>query len=262
MSQQAEEERELSRYEAVLLDPRLLLADGEIAYDGWEHQIANELAFHVRGFTWFRDKVLANFRNITDLKSYIPQMKTLVAERSMWLALPFEWSGPFSDRQLVDAASLKSEKRTPKFQKALEILALCEAVAAARTEAIPGSPEPEDVYTFMRIEPAVSYVHGLDRGVVNELTAEQFRVLRAWTGQRSNDVFYDMADGKTVTHKLALRTLNYFSKNVKDSRIGDVDFLFSRKRIYRPSLDEIVDVKTWDLPEETGLEGAGQPPPP
>ena len=128
----------------------------DVTYQGWEHETAENKAFYVRGFTWFRDNVINGHMNITDAGKFIPQMKSTVSGRSAWSTLPFKWTEPFGDRQFIDTAS-PQRKLTPKFQKGVEVIALCEAIADSIATADASRPSGKDVYEHMRLEPAVSF---------------------------------------------------------------------------------------------------------
>jgi hypothetical protein len=248
---------ELSRAALARMDP-LALLEVNVAYDGWEHETAAQKAFYVRGFTWFRDKVLVNKLNITDCKLHIPKMKEILADRPGWTSTNFNWNEDFGSRQFVDSASPKNQL-TPKFHKAAEVILLCETIAGVHHEESSAFPSPDEVYDRMRIEPAVSFIEGLDREVMQTLSPEQLNTLRKWTGQSSNAVFFDMADGKTVTDKLARRTARFFERQLPLIALGDVENRYSPRRDYRPTKLEKVDVKESDIPPEARAGAALTP---
>lgn len=231
----------------------LALLDVDVTYPGWEHEIGSRKAYYVRGFSWFRDKVLNDHLFVTECGSYIPEMKKLLSKRRGWTSLPFGWKDDFSIRQFIDTAS-RYRKLTPKFHKAAEVILLCEVIARDIHSRDPRRPAPEEVYRRMRIEPAVSYVHGFDRSVIERLSPTDLDLLRRWTGQPGNEVFFDLAGGHTVTHKLALRVREFFTIRLTDVPLGDVGFRFRGKN-YRlgPSSNEFVDVDTRELPEVSTL---------
>lgn len=239
---------EMTRAERVRASA-LALLEVDVTYPGWEHETAAQKAFYVRGFTWFRDKVLGNKINITDCPDYTAEMKELLAARDGWQALNFNWGEAFGSRQFINAASPKLQL-TPKFSKAAEVILLCETVAEVLRDGDAEAPGPDQVCERMRIEPAVSYVEGFDRQVINALTSEQLNLLRRWTGQSSNTVFFEMADGKTSTDKLARRTQRFFERQLPQIALGDVEWRYSPRRDYNPTKLEKVDVKDVDLPEE------------
>jgi hypothetical protein len=231
----------------------LSLLDVDITYPGWEYQTGERRAFYVRGFTWFRDCVLSARLNVTDCGSYVPQMKELLKERKGWLEHRFAWDEHFSPRQFIDVAS-PAKRATPKFSKAAEIILLCETIARDIHRKDSARPDPEAVYAHMRIEPALSYIHGFNRSVLEPLPAPEKDLLRRWTGQRSNDVFYGMADGYTVTDQLAHRTRRFLSVRKPDIELGDVDFRLSDRWKKGPSPYEFVDIQPGEYPEESFLE--------
>lgn len=233
----------------VVRDDVYALLEVDVTYPDWERRTADKKAFYVRGFTWFRDRVLARHLNVTDCGGYVPVMKALLAQRPEWRRTSFPWDERFSPRQFVDSAS-DVRRLSPKFHKAAEIILLCEVIATDLHRKYSTNPPPETVYDYMRIEPAVSFVHGLNRDVVQGLSPEQGKALRQWTGQPSMTVFFDMADGATVTHKLAVRTLRYFERRVPKIVLGEVDYKFWPNRNYNPSKNESFDVKDEDLPAE------------
>lgn len=237
------------KVEVVSEDLNALL-ERDISYSGWEGLTGSKTAFYVRGFTWYRDMVMgpAHF-SVTDCDKYVSDMKIRLLARTSWHDNGFDWSENFGPRQFIDAAS-PNRHFTPKFHKAVEIIVLAEVIADdlhRRDHAIPNGAE---VYEHLRIEPAVSFVHGFTREAFEKLTAEEKRGLRQWTGQPGNDVFYEMGDRKTVTDKLAHRTRNFIERNVARIDLGEVDFKFVTSRKYKPSAYERVDVKEDDLPVE------------
>ncbi len=230
----------------------LLVTD--VRADGWERNTATQNAFYVRGFTWFRDTVLDDRLNVTDCPLYIDDMKAELGKRTAWLATHFSWTSTFGGRQFIDAAS-PTKSYAPNFQKAAEIILLCEVIATGLRQKHGSGPTADDVLSHMRIEPALSFIHNFHQGIIETLTTPQKAVLRQWTGQFGNDVFLDMtANKKTVTHKLAERTLRFFRQNVPDADLGEVDFRHYPKRKYNPSTFEHIDVKEDDIAEAARRE--------
>ena len=76
-------------------------------------------------------------------------------------------------------------------------LATVESLGAQRAHSLcQARPVPAEVYDHMRIESAVSFIHGFDQQVLGMLTdgdAPLMGELRRWTGQLSPLVFTDMA---------------------------------------------------------------------
>lgn len=129
----------------------------------------------------------------------------------------------------------------------MQIIALCEAWAEDLHKSDDKRPKPAEVYDHMRIEAAVSHFHGLDRTMIESFSTEERERLMSWTGQRSLHVFYDMADGNTVTNKLARWTLNFVKTQVPTAKVGQINVAY-RKQL--PSKREFIDVKQRNLPEE------------
>ena len=237
------------KIEVVQEDLRALL-ERNISYSGWEGLTGSKTAFYVRGFTWYRDMVLGpSHFAVTDCDKYVDAMKERLRGRTSWHDNSFDWTESFGPRQFIDAAS-PNRHFTPKFHKAVEIIVLAEVIADDLHRRNPSIPDGNEIYEHLRIEPAVSFVHGFTRGVFEKLTSGEKHGLRQWTGQPSNDVFYEMGDKKTVTDKLAHRTRNFIEKNVTRIDLGEVDFKFVASRKYKPSPYERVDVKEGDLPPE------------
>jgi hypothetical protein len=228
------------------------ILDQDVTYPGWEHETAENKAFYVRGFSWFRDNVINGQINITDVAPFIPQMKSLLKTRTAWMALPFKWDETFGDRQFIDAAS-PHRKLTPKFQKAVEVIVLCEAIADDMHSRDSSKPSGKVVYDHMRIEAAVSFIRDFDRTLIKELESKKgdfLRDLRNWTGQGTHNVFYDMADGKSVTHKLAVWTHCFLETRFPNCGVGEVDFRLNRRKRWKPTTLEDVDANISKLPQE------------
>lgn len=238
-----------TKAERVALNVYELLEE-DVTYDGWEHETAEKLAFYIRGFTWFRDKVIAGKIKLAAVGAFIPQMKTIVQQRPGWIGKPLNWNEPFGDRQFINVASA-TRRHTPRFHKAAEIIALCEAITGHVHAQDPTRPAPDEVYEHMRVEAAVSYIHGFDLDLVKKLEEEKptfLRELGLATGQRSLNVFREMAHGRTVTHKLARWTHVFLVQEFENHAVGEVDFRLHGKRLYQPSKEENVDVKERNLP--------------
>lgn len=225
----------------------LRMLEFDVSYSGWEHQTAKQKAFYVRGFTWFRDNVLNGKLNITDCDTYVGEMKTRLQTRSKWLERKLDWQDDFGARQFINAAS-PIKRLTPKFHKAVECLLLCEVIADDLHKRDRSQPTGAAIYDHMTIEAAVSFIHGFHRGTLDALSDRERSALRTATGQQSDSVFYDMAEGKTVTHKLAQRTHRFFVSRRQSARLGEVSFRFFANRKYKPSEHEIVEVAESDLP--------------
>ncbi len=225
----------------------LALLEVDITYPDWENETGLKKSYYVRGFTWFRNEVLRDRLYVTDCASYIPEMKKLLKERKGWRKLDFKWEEDFSPRQFIDTASLY-RKLTPKFHKAAEVILLCEVIARDLHAKDSKCPTPEMIYERMRIEPALSYINGFDRQIADRLSSKELDDLRAWTGQEGNEVFIDMANGHTVTHKLATRTREFLAARVPGIKLGDVGFRLRKRVKLGISSNEFVDIDVGKLP--------------
>jgi hypothetical protein len=167
--------------------------------------------------------------------------------------MPFNWTEPFGPRQFIDSASPK-KLLTPRFQKAVQVIVLCEATAGAIHSEDPTRPSASDVYNFMRVEAAVSYLPGFDRAMLDELIAkhgdEFLEDLRRWTGQQDTAVFFDLAEGRTVTHKLVERLHRLLKRKYWSGKIGEPSFRYNPTRTYEPTRNEDIEVKNEALPPE------------
>ncbi|MDB6011524.1 MAG: hypothetical protein JWL65_3774 [Gammaproteobacteria bacterium] len=239
-----------SRYQAVLEDPLQLLVHN-VKHDGWTVGLALEKCFYVRGLMWFEERVLAGKLKVTACKSYIPEMKRLLADRKSWHGLGFDWTEPYAARQFVDVFSERT-RATPMCSKAYETIALCEVIAEDLNHKDSLRPCKEDVYEKMSIEPAVSYIHGFTSEICEEVLSDPVMAdrVRAQTGQRRLGVFRAMASGKTVTHKLAVRLYERVLRDaVGTVRIDPPEFRYDpRSRLYEPAKDEELDVPDSALP--------------
>jgi len=196
-----------------------------IEYDGWEHQIGNQRAFIVRGFTWFFNCLASNGNNRRaanfEDKKYIDRMQKILESRDEWINLPFPWNEDFSPRQAMYASSAKSNpsKRFLSFYKAVQTIVLCEAII----EDIKNTTL--DVYENMRIQPSLSYIHEFEQKHLDVLNKnKQFDELIEITGQKTRSVFNEMAQGHSVTEVLAVAVHQFFRDKHPEISIGSVDF--------------------------------------
>jgi hypothetical protein len=239
-------------FDAVERDITKLLQE-DISYEGWFHKTAQKKAFYVRGFTWFRERVIAGKVNIYDIpdEARIKRMKEIIESRPEWKNTPLNWNEDFGFRQFIDSASPKV-MLTPKFQKAVEIIVLCEVTAEEIHKEDPSRPGPREIFDHMRVEGAVSFLRGFGADTLKALADEhgdQFRQdLRIWTGQGDPTVFFDLAKSQTVTHKLVRRLHRLLKGKYLGERIGEPEYRFNGQRIYKPSKNEDIDVKDDKLP--------------
>ena len=172
-------------------------------------------------------------------------MKETLVSRHHWQGQGFDWTESYSLRQFVDAASYR-RRATLSFQNAVEGIVLCETIAKDICDRglFPGSGK--SVYGHMRIEPAASYINGLTSDLLDNLLRDDglAQHLLKYTGQVHLEVFFDMANGRTVTHKLAERTYRFLKSRVGSSLIDPPYFRYDRRRrSYKPSEYERVDVE-------------------
>lgn len=202
----------------------------DVTSDDWSETTARKNGFYVRGFSAFRKNVL---RAVGGLKQdiYFERKDELLATVSDWDDGDFDWSEKLSARQANDAASTSNPKRL-QFHKAVQVILLCEAASQVRhergrhklTDGVREAP-----INYMRIEPAVSYINGFDNKFIDNLLSyrsDALDLLRALTGQRDQKIFRDMANGVTVSHKLATRTHLILRVEFEKFDLGDVDFTF------------------------------------
>ena len=192
-------------------DPRELLQPRiDQEPQDWVAELGDRRAFRVRGFTWFRRTAQSN---PTALGPLIPAMEAELRQRPGWTALGFPWQEPFSPRQLFDAANQKPML----FPKAAKTILLCE-LAAARA-GVAGA----EVYRKMRIEPAVHRITDFTRGTLETALAERDDILNVLVRrcrQQSSQVFYELADRKTVSLRLATRVHAILRRELPGLRLG------------------------------------------
>ena len=187
---------------AALHDYRALL-DVDVAYEGWESQIANKTLFYIRGYTWFVEHVLKpQEKPISRCFQYVERMKAIIAERQRWNDGSFDWSAAYNADQAMRAVS--DQRRQPiMFDKAVQTVVLFEAMAEPLL-----ATEATQILGRIRIEAAASYINDFTPEILAELERRDagfLQSLKDFTAQRSVQVFTDMAQGVTVTHKLAKR---------------------------------------------------------
>lgn len=176
-------------------------------------------------------------------------MEDEVRLRQGWMNLrPFNWTERLSPRQVFDAAN----KVPLLFPKAAKILLLCE-IAATRH-----GVQPKRIYERMRVEPAVYRIVDFNRTTLNQAQSERADILRILTRdckQENRAVFFDLADGKTVSHRLASNTRVVLLREVPRLPIGDV-IVGSGRQYRHTSVAETVDGLSAPLDErEDTVEG-------
>jgi hypothetical protein len=210
------------------------LLEHDISYPGWHNETAKNIAFYIRGYTWFKENVLDRIpMNITGCKEVLPRQKEIILGRTSWKTPHFDWNEKLAPDQIHKAVSFT--KRKPiQFSKAVEATVVFEAIAELLAAKVPEF-DPLDVYDRIRIEAAVSYINDFDLVKLEALKKEDpsfFPKLRAHTGQSNNAVFFDMANGNTVTQKLAESVAAFVRPHID---IGDVGFRLNRGRRAKPS---------------------------
>ena len=215
-------------------DPRDLVQPPLPSYIGdWESLLGERRAFRVRGIPWFRRNVRGDLRELTSL---IPRMVREARERPNWTS-SFGGVHRFSIKQLVDAGKYEPLL----FEKAaLSILIL--DIASRETNI-----SQSDVYDHLHIEPAVYRIEGFDRGTLNQARSKRpdiLEILRRDTQQNRNDVFYDLANNKTVSYRLADAVRSTLEREVPGSHLGSV--VVGVERAYRlASTAEIDPNEPW-----------------
>ncbi len=191
----------------AMLQPRL---DNDIPR--WVGAIGDRRGFRVRGFSWFREQVP---QGVAALAPLLPAVGSAVGQRPGWHTLPFAWTEPFSIRQVYDAAN----RRPLLFPKAAMTVMLCELAVKER------GLDPSEVYRNMRIEPAVYRIADFTKGVLEQALANRDDILNILTrecAQETSDVFYDLANRKTVSFRLATAARTVLRRELPRLRIGDV----------------------------------------
>lgn len=197
-----------------------LLTRKDFLSPGWEITSARQKSFYVTGAIWFTQHILPE---VTKLAHYEPEFYDTLYQRKEWHAAALNWSEHFSPRQAIDALSLK-KRRPLRFIKAAQTILLCEVVLNEDKILRSINASVEDLYSHMKIEPAVYYIEGYDMNLHQTLVrdVETFRptALRACK-QRFMGVFEDMARGYTVTYDLATKFREVVSEFAPDE-IGNV----------------------------------------
>ncbi len=219
-------------------DPRMLLQPRlDISVPEWIGALGERRAFRVRGFSWFREAVPLG---IAALAPFLPEVRTTLEARPGWTALSFPWAEPFSLRQVYDAAN----REPVLFAKAAKTILLCEIAAAAN------QIDLAELYRNMRIESAVYRIADFDRGRLDQAESEREDILRILVrecAQETGAVFYDLADGKTVSLRLAARTHTILRRELPRLKIGGV--VIGRDRKYRHASGKET-VEGWSIPDD------------
>jgi len=255
------EDKRSERAERVLVDPMALLS--QVLLDDDRHlDMLNRQCFRLRGVAWFRRRLGQGGLVVTDCddEKFIKAMFALLKKRDAWRKKGFNLAGAkFSGRQLINALS---KKRTPlSLQKAVMCIVLCEAILMALRKKDSSQPPGHAVYDHMCIEPAVSYLPGLEKERVHELLKNpQFVAsFRAHTGQKRQQLLLDMANGLTVTETRAWRVYEVLKKFDPSGMFGPPESQYDADRSYKASETEDVTVDERKLPSRSVTVESAKP---
>ncbi len=239
----------MSKFHQVRDNPLALLTPDEVIYPAWLFEMANKRVFYVRGFSWFWEHTKANLTFFQKVHSK-PEQSVLdypqLGDMSGWRAVDLPWDEKLGWKKAWGATQKNGDDSCLSFTKAAMTILLCELYVRE----IAKSPESaaksvEDLYEHMSVQPAHSYVHGFDRSIIDRIRRADDRALeklKIGTQQKSFDVFYDMADGNTVTHQLACRVRRFIADHFRHFDIGDVDYRQTKKIKFRPAMKEFIDL--------------------
>jgi hypothetical protein len=214
-----------------------LLTSRELFSDHWFVEFGKAKVFYVRGSTDFKGRVL---HEVSRIYEYKQTMKTLLNLMQGWGDSYFNWQEPFSKIQLSDGLN----KHLLSFDKAAQVILLCATAAQERHGEDAARPTGAEIYGKMRIDPAVYFIHGLDKVKLDEIRQRDsgfLTQLRLRTGQKTTQVFTDMAERKRVTLRLARLVHAELRLSFPDMDLGDIDILDGRK--LSVSTNEYVDLK-------------------
>jgi hypothetical protein len=187
----------------------------------WEASYGDRNAYRVRGLSWFRANVQ---RDIDKLKRHLDRMEEERSQRVGWNISNLPWE----DRLSVTQAYAARQGKALKFVKAAKVLLLCEIAAADK-----GIP-PSVLYGHMRIEPALFGIADFSRDLLQEACDQSenlLATLRSGAAQTTERVFWDMAEGKAVSYRLAWRTLELLrAAQISGITWGHVIILPDRKK--------------------------------
>lgn len=181
----------------TLIDFRVAGATVEALFPlDWRQTIARNRAFYVRGLSWFRADVEAVVSRIDNPNLRIERV-TSVEDR--WKSLNFNFNDPYAANQQLYPA-FRNEPL--QFEKAVQTVILLYSYCLEK-----GSDK--NVLNRFTIEPAVSYISGLNERVCQKIEEKNFHYLHNLAEialQRTKEVFFRLARSEgTVTHKLARR---------------------------------------------------------
>jgi len=165
-------------------------------------------------------------------------MQKLVVLMQNWGAP--RWPAEFSRNQVSEAWS----KQPLAFDKAAKTIVLCGVTAEIERQGNEHIPTGAAVYSKMRIEPAVYFIHGFDMACFNQIRQWDeafFQSLKEATGQKNTTVFADMANGDSVTLRLAKAVQSRLREVFPALDIGDLDIPSHRR--FSASSHETVDLR-------------------
>jgi len=233
-----------------LIDMRVDNAD--IRFSGWEHNIAQIRGYRIRGFSWFKTEITGNISEVLssceeDIRSILLADGDRDDSDRLWHHDVFKLRDEvFGPKQFRDAAN----GRPVSFLRAVQCLMLAEAVAR-KSDRI---KQPLVVYEKLRIEPAVSYIFGFTRQILDQIQTakpEFLGHLAVVTAQPAKAIFYDMAVGMLVTHKLAVRVrqaiMNESSWNFELGDVGSRPPGAGNRVPYRKKCSQL---ENWDVDDD------------
>jgi len=201
----------------------------------WQTEFGSYKVFYVRGTTEFKETVV---KEASRVYANIREMQKLVVLMQNWGAP--RWPAEFSRNQVSEAWS----KQPLAFDKAAKTIVLCGVTAEIERQGNEHIPTGAAVYSKMRIEPAVYFIHGFDMACFNQIRQWDeafFQSLKEATGQKNTTVFADMANGDSVTLRLAKAVQSRLREVFPALDIGDLDIPSHRR--FSASSHETVDLR-------------------
>lgn len=201
----------------------------DVKFYGWQSAIGSRLSFYVRGATWAHNNILDGAK---DFSNFVPQKKPFnffehVQGYDHLLDKGFKWDDNFSDRQAMLAIPVKGKRIPVSFKKAFQSILLTAHIAEEKFNAGKIGISSEEVFRYMRIEPAVYYISDYNCETFERLEKERRTLqedLRKATGQTTRQVLVEMAHGHTVTKNLADSVLEKLKIMFPKETFGSVEF--------------------------------------
>jgi len=211
--------------------PLDLLLSNDFVNSAWEATHGKLRAYYVRGATEFMAEVFEHqpVSHLLHLDAAQFDVDTLFEDLPHWKIKGFDWNSPFSARQAMDALTLTNRKPV-RFDKAVKTILLCHRICKERAN---GTTSFDCGYVLrnMRIEPAVYYIRDFDANFLAAVGDGHAQVVRKLTdaiNQPTRAVLEDLAEGKTVTLRLAEIIVAAFKVLYPNQSIGSVDHRYSR----------------------------------